>query len=526
MMKTILSKSSKFGIVAGIILIFCEMINLTSTLAEILEKLFSGGTAAKNAITPFYMGLVVGLIVFFTTINFLRTRNSQKKYSFGQGFFAAVTISIVSGLLISLLNIILGSYLVNGKDVRVYLEALAPDVIRAFLFQTDIQKAVTYYFMSTILGSMAALILFWISQKTNQPAKSVRALTHLKEKIQIGRAFERYPAVKTVLILLLIIAFLLLPLVINAYTISVLGIVLIYAIMGLGLNLIVGLSGQLVFGYVAFFALGAYTFGLLTAPKPFGIEMNFWLALLVSLIVAGIGGFLVGLPIMNLRGDYLAIVTLGFAEIVRILINSNLMADYTGGPQGIKNIGQPIQPSIFEKYFGEPLEDNVWFLYLIIFVFLIVLYAAFRLQYSRTGRSWEAMREDETVAQACGVTTSSYKVLAIVIGAAIAGAAGALYASRNTYTGPSEYAFMVSVNALAVVVVGGMGSIPGTLLGAFIIKGLPELLRDLENYRMVVFGALLIVMMIIRPEGIWPVKRRKLSVAPESIEILKEDLKP
>ena len=339
MMKTILSKSSKFGIVAGIILIFCEMINLTSTLAEILEKLFTGGTAAKNAITPFYMGLVVGLIVFFTTINFLRTRNSQKKYSFGQGFFAAVTISIVSGLLISLLNIILGSYLVNGTDVRVYLEALAPDVIRAFLFQTDIQKAVTYYFMSTILGSMAALILFWISQKTNQPAKSVRALTHLKEKIQIGRAFERYPAVKTVLILLLIIAFLLLPLVINAYTISVLGIVLIYAIMGLGLNLIVGLSGQLVFGYVAFFALGAYTFGLLTAPKPFGIEMNFWLALLVSLIVAGIGGFLVGLPIMNLRGDYLAIVTLGFAEIVRILINSNLMADYTGGPQGIKNIG-------------------------------------------------------------------------------------------------------------------------------------------------------------------------------------------
>ncbi len=127
---------------------------------------------------------------------------------------------------------------------------------------------------------------------------------------------------------------------------------------------------------------------------------------------------------------------------------------------------------------------------------------------------------------ACGVAVSCYKVLAIIIGAAIAGAAGAMYASRNTYTGPSEYAFMVSVNALAVVVVGGMGSIPGTLLGSFIIKGLPELLRDLENYRMVVFGALLVVMMIIRPEGIWPVKRRKMSVPPESIDVLKKDLKP
>ncbi len=185
---------------------------------------------------------------------------------------------------------------------------------------------------------------------------------------------------------------------------------------------------------------------------------------------------------------------------------------YTGGPQEIKNIGQPIQPSIFEKYFGEPLEDNVWFLYLIIFVFLIVLYAAFRLQYSRTGRSWEAMREDETVAQACGVTTSSYKVLAIVIGAAIAGAAGALYASRNTYTGPSEYAFMVSVNALAVVVVGGMGFHPGNIAGGHsILKGLPEIAARSGEYRMVVFGALLSYDDYPSSEGIWPVKRRKLS---------------
>jgi len=254
--------------------------------------------------------------------------------------------------------------------------------------------------------------------------------------------------------------------------------------------------------------------------------MSFIPAFIIALISSGIGGLLVGLPVMNLRGDYLAIVTLGFAEIIRILINSNILADYTGGPQGVKDIGQPHQPAFLVKILGKPLEENVWFLYLIIISLLVVIYIVYRLQYSRIGRSWEAMREDETVAQACGVTTSFYKVLAIVIGAIIAGAAGAIYVSRNTYTGPNEYAFMVSVNALAVVVIGGMGSIPGALLGAFIIKGLPELLRDLDNYRMLVFGALLIIMMVIRPEGLLPAKRKKLAVKPESLEVLKEDLKP
>ncbi|MHC1771954.1 MAG: branched-chain amino acid ABC transporter permease [Flexilinea sp.] len=524
-MKKFLSKSINFGIVAGVILIFCEMINLTSTMAVILEKLFNSGKTG-SIIDPLYMRLVTGLIVFFTAFSFLRSKNGNRNRSSLSRLIASLIIGITSGIVISLLNIVLGSYLEKGQDIRIYLDALSPDVIRTFLFQTDITNAVLNYFLSTISGSLIAFILFWIAQKTNLSVKISRSVKHLTGKVRLNRLIAKYPVIKVIFIILLIVVVFAIPVLVNAYTISVLGIVLVYAMMGLGLNLIVGLSGQLVFGYVAFYALGAYTFGLLTAPKPFGIEMNFWLALIISVVIAGFGGLLVGLPIMNLRGDYLAIVTLGFAEIVRILINSNLLADYTGGPQGIKNIGQPTQPPIFEKYLGKPLEDHVWFLYLIIFVFLIVLYVAYRLQYSRTGRSWEAMREDETVAQACGVSASSYKVLAIVIGAAIAGAAGAMYASRNTYTGPSEYAFMVSVNALAVVVVGGMGSIPGTLLGAFIIKGLPELLRDLENYRMVVFGALLIVMMIIRPEGIWPVKRRKLSVAPESIDVLKEDLKP
>ncbi len=524
-MKTLFSKSIQFGIIAGVILIFSELINLTSTFAVILEKLFNSAKTGKTA-SPLAIQILTGLVVFFIAYTFLRKKNGSKSHTAGQEIGSGLLMGITAGILISLLNVILGTYLAKGQDIRNYLDAVSPEVISTFLFQTDIANAVIRYFIATILGGLAASLLHLVSSKTNVSGKISKFIQKIVQQSKIRIFLNKYPYMTTILTLLVVIAVFLLPVLVNAYAISVLGIVFIYAIMGLGLNLIVGLSGQLVFGYVAFYALGAYTFGLLTAPKPFGIEMNFWPALIIAIFIAAIGGLFVGVPIMNLRGDYLAIVTLGFGEIIRILINSNLLADFTGGPQGIKNIGQPTQPALTAKIFGKPFDDNVWFLYLILILFLVVLYVVFRLQYSRTGRSWEAMREDETVAQACGVTVSSYKVLAVVIGAAIAGLAGAIYASRNTYTGPGEYAFMVSVNALAVVVIGGMGSIPGTLLGAFIIKGLPELLRDLENYRMLVFGALLIAMMIIRPEGIWPVKRRTLSVTPESIEVLKKDLKP
>lgn len=259
-----------------------------------------------------------------------------------------------------------------------------------------------------------------------------------------------------------------------------------------------------------FFAVGAYTFALLTSPEPHGIGLSLWLATGASIVASTLTGLLLGLPILNLRGDYLAIVTLGFGEIIRILIRSDLLTNITNGPKGVTNVGQPI-------WRGEAFSD-VNYMHLLMLLALIALFIAKRLKDSRTGRAWVAIREDETVAQATGVNTYRSKILALLLGAAFAGLAGAMFASRNQFTGPEDFTMMVSINVLCIVIVGGMGSLPGIVLGAFVLKGLPELLRELEDYRLLVFGALLVVMMIVRPEGLWPAGRVKFK-KPSSAQI-------
>ncbi|HAF48653.1 MAG TPA: branched-chain amino acid ABC transporter permease [Anaerolineaceae bacterium] len=291
------------------------------------------------------------------------------------------------------------------------------------------------------------------------------------------------------------------PLVWGSYWNYIMGTVAIYILLGLGLNIIVGFSGQLVLGYVAFFATGAYTFALLTAPEPHAIGLNLWVAVGLSTLVSILTGLLLGLPILRLRGDYLAIVTLGFGEIVRILIRSDLLTPLTNGPKGVTNVGQPI-------WRGHVFSD-INYMHLLMLLVLAGLFIAKRLKDSRTGRAWIAIREDQTVAQATGVDTYKYKILALLLGAAFAGLSGALFASRNQFTGPEDYTLMVSINVLCIVIIGGMGSLPGIVLGAFVLKGLPELLRELADYRLLAFGALLVVMMIVRPEGLWPGQNKK-----------------
>ena len=283
------------------------------------------------------------------------------------------------------------------------------------------------------------------------------------------------------------------------------GTVGIYVLMGLGLNIVVGLAGLLDLGYVAFFAIGAYTVGLLTAPAPITLVLGFWPVLILSIVLATFAGILLGIPVLRMRGDYLAIVTLGFGEIIRVLIRSDMMAPYLGGPQGIRDIAGP-------SLFGISLSSEKAYLYLIIIGILLTILFTNYLQNSRVGRAWMAMREDETVAQAMGINTLYYKLMAFATGAAFAGLGGALFAARNQYTGPADHTLMVSINVLCLLIVGGMGSIPGVIVGAFVLKGLPEILRELEVYRMLVFGGLLVAMMIIRPEGIWPAPRRMLEL--------------
>lgn len=527
-MKNSFGNAAIKGVLAGVILIFLELINMTAALGIMLEKLLTSNDKVKTSSPAFYAG-VVALVAFFAALSYIRSlyRPGAAKPSLGRSLGQSLLLGVCAGVLIAALNAVLGRLNADGVKIRAYLDMMSPDAIRTAAFGLEIPRMIAVYIGLTAAGALCGGVLAWILKTTDQPAKSWRALQKSVAGNEAIRRIRRNKTVRMTFPVIVILLCLALPLVLSPYGISVLGLILIYAILGLGLNLIVGLSGQLVFGFVAFYAIGAYTFALLTAPKPLGLEFSFPLAFIIALVISGLGGVIVGLPIMNLRGDYLAIVTLGFAEIVRALVNSNLLADFTGGPQGIKDIGQPGRFEFIDRLFEKPISDNLYFLYVMIFLFALCLYVVYRLQYSRVGRSWEAMREDETVAQACGVSVGSYKVLAVIIGAVIAGAAGALYASRNTYIGPGDFVFMVSVNSLAVIVVGGMGSIPGALIGAFMIKGVPELLRDLENYRMVVFGVLLIAMMIIRPEGLFPIRRRKIYAEPDkNLEKLKEELKP
>ena len=291
----------------------------------------------------------------------------------------------------------------------------------------------------------------------------------------------------------------------GSYNNYVAGLVGIYVILGIGLNIIVGLSGQLVLGFASFFAMGAYSVALLNAPVPHGIMLGFWPSILVGIVMAVIAAVLLGLPTMRLRGDYLAIVTLGFGEIIRILLKSDLLSSFTGGPRGIQDIKGP-------TLFGKPFTSDIDYTYLIVVAVLVAIFLYKRLENSRTGRAWLAIKEDAIVAKATGINVQKYKLLALCIGAAFAGLAGGIFAARNQFTGPNDHTLMVSINILSIVIVGGMNSIPGIIFGAFTLKGLPEILREIENYRLLVFGALLVFMMQARPEGLWPSFRPSLEM--------------
>ncbi|PKO22335.1 MAG: ABC transporter ATP-binding protein [Chloroflexi bacterium HGW-Chloroflexi-1] len=295
------------------------------------------------------------------------------------------------------------------------------------------------------------------------------------------------------------------PFVLGQYWNYTLGTVGIYVILGLGLNIVVGFAGLLDLGYVAFFAIGAYIVAILTAPAPHGIMMNFWLVVPIGIVLAALAGVLLGIPVLRMRGDYLAIVTLGFGEIIRILSKSDALTDFTGGPRGIRSVGGP-------GLFGFDVSSEFYFMYIIILGIVLAAYVTLHLQQSRVGRAWMAMREDEDVAQAVGIYTLQYKLLAFATGAALAGFSGVIFASRNKFTGPEDFTLLVSINVLCLVIIGGMGSIPGVVAGALVLKGLPEILRQLADYRMLAFGALLILMMIVRPEGLWPSTRRQMEL--------------
>ncbi len=281
----------------------------------------------------------------------------------------------------------------------------------------------------------------------------------------------------------------------NAYVMGVITRICLYSLLALGLNVVVGLAGLLDLGYVAFFGIGSYVYAFFSSPH-FGLHWPFPVVLAICVVVTAIFGILIGAPTLRLRGDYLAIVTLGFGEITYILlINLDRPIDITGGPSGIVTIDPP-------SLFGFALRDNWQYYYLILLLMGTAVLMSRRLRDSRIGWAWQAIREDELAAQAMGINTTLSKLQAFAIGAAFAGAAGAFLASWQRSVFPDNFLFTESVNILAMVILGGVGSLPGVILGATLIVALPEVFRDFALYRLLAFGLLLMVLMIFRPGGL------------------------
>jgi branched-chain amino acid transport system permease protein len=272
---------------------------------------------------------------------------------------------------------------------------------------------------------------------------------------------------------------------------------------------------------VAFYAIGAYTMGVLTSSGLGLFQLTFWEALPIALLVAWLAGFILGLPVLRMRGDYLAIVTLGFGEIVRLLVLSDWLKPWLGGTQGIQSIAQP--------QIGSFSFNTLQSLYYLILIGIgIVAFIAWRLKGSHLGRSWMAIREDEDVAQAMGINLVFTKLMAFSTGALFAGLAGTLGAAKLTSVYPHSMVFIVSINVLVLIIIGGMGSIPGVFIGALVLVGLPGLLTEFADYRYWFYGLALVVMMLTRPEGLWPEARRKLELHEEQTPDLvpEQDMAP
>ena len=279
------------------------------------------------------------------------------------------------------------------------------------------------------------------------------------------------------------------------YVVGVLARICLYATLALGLNVVVGFAGLLDIGYVAFFGIGSYVYAFLASPH-FALHLPFLLALPIVVLATALFGILIGAPTLRLRGDYLAIVTLGFGEITYLLLlNLDRPVNITNGPSGIIGIDPP-------ALLGYALSGNSQYYYLFLAVLALALFASNRLQHSRVGWAWQAIREDELAARAMGINTTVAKLQAFAIGASFAGFAGALLASWQHSVFPENFLFTESINVLAMVIIGGMGSLAGVVLGAAVIVALPEIFRELAAYRLLVFGLMLMLLMIFRPQGI------------------------
>jgi len=541
--KFIWQQGIQIGLIGGIVEVLLALIGMIEAFSQrdvinhvismghtlmLLVVLFMAYLSAKRTprseplwvlINSFISGLIVGgvlalLVVVGGLVNLRKVFINAspllyKLLTFDQGIKAGIPLLLgggglsghlagllylAPGLLRRVLIVSLGSVVGAG----VLQDLLRPTfalwgplaVINDWLFSAN---GLTFHGAIGLFVLIAALSTFW-AQKGNAIRADLKRLSPTSQR-----------ALKMTSLLLFIMILLALPQILGLFLSEVLTIVGLYILLGLGLNIVVGFAGLLDLGYVAFFAMGAYTVAVLTSPELGFFSLSFWGALPFAIFMGVLSGVLLGIPVLKMRGDYLAIATLGFGEIIRILVLSDFLRPWLGGAQGI---GKIPKASIGSIEFATPQQIY----YLILAGCLLVGFISWRLRDSRLGRAWMAVREDEDVAQAMGINLVSTKLLAFATGAAFSALSGAIFASKLGSVYPHSFNVMISINILCLIIVGGMGSIPGVLVGAFALVGLPELLREFAEYRLLVYGAALVAMMLLRPEGLWPeaLRRREL----------------
>ncbi|HIZ50494.1 MAG TPA: high-affinity branched-chain amino acid ABC transporter permease LivM [Candidatus Pseudomonas excrementavium] len=404
--------------------------------------------------------------------------------------------ALISAVVVVALSGLLMGVRISQQGTGLVLTGAGPDVAM------KIAAAALFIFLFNLFRDQLTALWFRVPALPRTPAAF---------SILAGR-----PAVRRLFWCFLIAAALIWPFLSNRSNIDLATLVLIYVMLGLGLNIVVGLAGLLDLGYVGFYAVGAYTYALLAMY--FGV--GFWTGLVAAGAMAALFGFLLGFPVLRLRGDYLAIVTLGFGEIIRILLNN--FTALTNGPNGIGSIPKPDLFGLefsrrasegmqtFHEFFGIAFNSvhRVMFLYfLALLLVLLTLFVINRLLRMPVGRAWEALREDEVACRSLGINPTAVKLNAFTIGATFAGFAGCFFAARQGFISPESFTFIESAIILAIVVLGGMGSQLGVILAAIIMTLLPEVARQFDEYRMLLFGLLMVLMMIWRPQGLLPMKR-------------------
>jgi len=491
--------------------------------SSLLEKDKPVSNLAAGLVAGLFTGLVLALLVIIGTQVNLRavflnaTSQLYELLTLNKGVGNVWTLPVIGaggglfGAAYLLLPEIFRRPITRSFLIMTFL-ALFSGLFRVIMINQgpEMSKAAKYLFGQTGLTVEGTLIFFFgvlaVSTFWSYKGRDIQAgVSHLPKAGQLS--------LRVIVFGLIAFIALGLPQVSGPFIAQVIVTVALFILMGLGLNITLGFAGLLDLGFVAFYAIGAYTVGLLTSYGAFGLEhISFWVAVPIAVLVAMAFGALLGLPVLGIRGDYLAIATLGFGEIVRLLAGSDFLAPFFGGPQGIIGIQKPclgtlgpfLKVDVPRVCSGLELGKPEDIYYVAVISAIIIAFVAWRLRESRLGRAWMAIREDEDVAEALGVNLIQTKLLAYMLGAAFAGLGGAIFATLIGSIFATSMQLIVSINVVSLIIVGGMGSIPGVIVGAIALIGLPELLREISEFRFLLYGATLIIMMLAKPEGLWP----------------------